>query len=117
MGGGTGAGAESLAACGDCKPWLCGQTGDSNRQVRCFWTATLSLSSAPCTQTPRGSYSLSVCVVGGCSSGLGLEHIFVCVCVERVHLSVCGFKCLVLDVCLRVNLQPSVFFSFQTDCE
>lgn len=39
-----------------------------------------------------------MCVVEGCSSGLGLEHIFVSVCMERVHLSVCGFKCLVLDV-------------------
>lgn len=26
-----------------------------------------------------------------------------------VHLSQCGFKCLVLDVCLRVNLQSSMF--------
>lgn len=43
-GGVMGADAESLAACGDCKPWLCGQTGDSNRQIRCFWTAALSLS-------------------------------------------------------------------------
>lgn len=78
----TGADAESLAACGDCKPWLCGQTGDSNRQIRCFWTATLSLSlsSAPCSLTPRGSYSLLMCVVGGCSSGLGPEHILVCKC-------------------------------------
>lgn len=33
---------------------------------------------------------------------------FVCVCVF-VHLCVCGFKCLVLDVCLRVNLQPREF--------
>lgn len=49
-----------------------------------------------------------VCGWGGCISGLGLEHIFVCV-FERAHLSVWGFKCLVLDVCLRVNLQPSVF--------
>lgn len=60
----------------------------------------LSLSSAPCTQTPRGSYSLPVCVcvctrvcvVGGCSSGLGLEHICVCAC-----LSVCTFPCVVLN--------------------
>lgn len=33
-----------------------------------------------------------------------------CVCVECVHLFVCGFKCLVLDVCLRVNLFVRDFF-------
>ncbi len=74
-----------------------------------FWTATLSLSlsSAPCTQTPRGSYSLLVCVWLGVVAVVWGLSTFLCVCVcvfERVHLSVCGFKCLVLDVCLRVNL-------------
>lgn len=48
---------------------------------------------------------------------------FVCVCTYvfvLAHLCVCGFKCLVLEVCLRVNLQPRELVQglvFQTDCE
>lgn len=79
-GGSRGADAESLAACGDCKPWLCGQTGDSNRQIRCFWTATLSLLCSLHSDSQRQLQPVGVCVVGGCSSGLGLELICVCVC-------------------------------------
>lgn len=89
-GGGQGADAKSLAACGDCKLWLCGQTGDSNRQIRCFGAAAPSLSFAAYIQSPRGSYSLlavcaSVCVrVQGkgrvVQQWLGLQHIFVCLC-------------------------------------
>ena len=89
--GEQGADAESLAACGVCKLWLCGQTGDSNRQIRCFWATALSLSFAPYPQTPRGSYSLSACVwLGVAAAVLGLST-FLCVFVHT-HLSVCGFQ-------------------------
>lgn len=78
---GRGADAESLAACGDCKLWLCGQTGASNKQIRCFWTATLALLCSLHSDSQRQLQPVGVCVVGGCSSGLGLEHICECVCV------------------------------------
>lgn len=77
---------------------------------------SLSLSSAPCTQTSRGSYSLSVCVwLGVVAVVLGLS----------TFLCVCTFPCVVLNacffyVCLRVSVQPSVFVQdlfFETDCE
>ncbi|MEQ2170205.1 hypothetical protein GOODEAATRI_032938, partial [Goodea atripinnis] len=102
-----GADVESLAACGDCKLWLCGQTGDSNRQIRCFRAAARSLSLALRAQAPRSSYSLSSCVC-------------VCVCVAlRVAAAVWGtflcasacapFPAWFLNFCLHVNLQLIMF--------
>lgn len=87
-----GADAESLAACGDCKPWLCGQTGDSNRQIRCFWTDTLPLVCSFHSYSQRQLQLVGVCVClwGGGGSGLRLEH----VC---VHLCVCTFPSAVLN--------------------
>lgn len=44
---------------------------------------SLSLALSLCSQHSGSQKQLQpvgVCVVGGCSSGLGLEHIFVCVC-------------------------------------
>lgn len=104
-----GANAETPAACGDCKPWLCGQTGDSHRQIRCFLTATHTLFPLLTAVRLPKAVTAARCVVWGCSSGLGLEHIL-CVCVEHVHLYICGFKRLDLDVArLHVNLQPGMF--------
>lgn len=71
---------------------------------------SLSLPLSLCSQHSGSQKQLQpvgVCVVGGCSSGLGLEHIFVCLCMRTFPCAVS--KGLVLNVCLRVNLQPSVF--------
>lgn len=116
--GEQGADAESLAACGVCKLWLCGQTGDSNRQIRCFWATALSLSFTPYPQTPRGSYSLSACVwLGVAAAVLGLST-FLCVC---AYASFCVWfiKAWFLGVYSHVDLQPDVFLQdhfFQTNC-
>lgn len=61
-----GADVESLAACGDCKLWLCGQTRDSNRQIRCFRAAIRSLSLACTLRLPDAVTACRRVRVGVC---------------------------------------------------
>lgn len=71
-----------------------------------FWTATLSPLLPP-LRLPEAVTACRCVWLGVVAVVLGLSTFCVCV-FEHVHLSACGFKCLVLDVCLRVNLQASV---------